>query len=131
MAEDSLRSEPMFTSPPTVYVEPEAPDPFLMDDEGDEASDGEEQTGSSATISQYTVSPAHNVDLSQPSSPGPQQPLASPRLNINKDVPPPPSDDSDEEEEVPDVYVPSLVMPTMFLPIPNVRHLFSTNLMAR
>jgi trafficking protein particle complex subunit 12 len=42
--------------------------------------------------------------------------------NLNKDVPPPPSQDSDQEEEdTPDLYLPSLVNPSMFLPIPNVR----------
>ena len=35
--EEILSSEPMFTSPPAVYIEPEAPDPFLIDEEGDEA----------------------------------------------------------------------------------------------
>ncbi|KJA28064.1 hypothetical protein HYPSUDRAFT_62454 [Hypholoma sublateritium FD-334 SS-4] len=115
----------MFTSPPTVYVEPEAPDPFLIDEEGDEDSEGEEPQDSSAAVSQYTVSPAHNVPLDLSHSPSPdrssrQQPPASPRPNIYKDVPPPPSEESElDDEEVPDLYVPSLVVPTMFLPIPN------------
>ena len=128
--EEILSSEPMFTSPPAVYIEPEAPDPFLIDEEGDEASEGEEPQDSSAAASQYTVSPAHNVplDLSQSPSPDPssrQPPPVSPRPNIYKDVPPPPSEESEpDEEEVPDLYVPALVVPTMFLPIPNVRRLF-------
>ncbi|KAF9563118.1 hypothetical protein CPC08DRAFT_706257 [Agrocybe pediades] len=34
--------------------------------------------------------------------------------------PPPPSDSGSEEaEEIPDIYVPALIAPTMFLPIPN------------
>lgn len=135
--EETLSSEPMFTSPPTVYVEPEAPDPFLIDEEGDEDSEGEEPQDSSAAVSQYTISPAHNVplDLSHSPSPDPtsrQQPPASPRPNIYKDVPPPPSEESElDDEEVPDLYVPSLVVPTMFLPIPNVRRLFSIHLLTR
>ncbi|KAF8202268.1 hypothetical protein BJ912DRAFT_1019185 [Pholiota molesta] len=86
---------PMFTSPPTVYVEAEAPDPFLIDDEGDALSVGDEKQDSSAA----------NVPLDLPESDKPQPP-ASPRPNVNKD--------SEEEEEVPDIYVPALVAPTMF-----------------
>ncbi|PPQ91887.1 hypothetical protein CVT25_000762 [Psilocybe cyanescens] len=122
-------SEPMFTSPPTVYIEPETPDPFLIDEEGDALSGDDEEAlrGSSAAVSQATVSPAHNVPLDLPPSPSPepdhaqrQRPPTSPLPNINKDVPPPPSSDSEEEdEEVPDIYVPTLIVPTMFLPIPN------------
>ncbi|KAF9048300.1 hypothetical protein BDZ89DRAFT_1057874, partial [Hymenopellis radicata] len=33
------------------------------------------------------------------------------------------------EEEVPDLYLPGLVLPTMFLPIPNVRRPLSFLLM--
>ncbi|KAK7061051.1 hypothetical protein VNI00_000786 [Paramarasmius palmivorus] len=41
--------------------------------------------------------------------------------NVNKDVPPPPAEETiaEEEEEVPELYLPGLVIPTMFLPIPN------------
>lgn len=126
--ERSSHSEPMFTSPPTVYVEAEVPDPFLIDDEGDALSVGDEKQDSSAAVSQYTVSPAQNVPLDLPESDKPQPP-ASPRPNVNKAVPPPPPSESEEEEEVPDIYVPALIVPTMFLPIPNVRHPFSSNLL--
>ncbi|KAF9477577.1 hypothetical protein BDN70DRAFT_880959, partial [Pholiota conissans] len=117
-AEQPSPSEPMFTSPPTVFIEEETPDPFLIDDEGDAASVGDEKQDSSAGVSQYTVSPAQNVPLDLPESDR-SQPPASPRPNVNKDVPPPPPSESEEEEEVPDIYVPALVAPTMFLPIPN------------
>ncbi|KAJ7879904.1 hypothetical protein B0H14DRAFT_2707812 [Mycena olivaceomarginata] len=46
----------------------------------------------------------------------PDPPLQSP--NRNKDVPPPPQSDSDEEDS-PELYLPGLCIPTMFLPIPN------------
>jgi hypothetical protein len=40
----------------------------------------------------------------------------------DKPVPaPPPVSDTESESEAPAVYLPQLVMPTMFLPIPNVR----------
>ncbi|KAJ7823022.1 hypothetical protein B0H13DRAFT_2681588 [Mycena leptocephala] len=111
----ALDSEPMFTSPPTVYVEPEVPDPFLIDDE----DDSDEDTGATPTESQHTIAPAHEVPLvpATPSSPNPfGSPLQSP--NRNKDVPPPPNSDSDEDE-APEIYLPGLCIPTMFLPIPN------------
>ena len=109
----------------TVYVEAEVPDPFLADEEGDAQED---ENGASSV----TVSPA-NIPLDLPSSP--QQPLSA-IPNLNKDVPPPPveeqngdDDDDDEEEgqqeEVPEIYLPALTLPTMFLPIPNVRLSFS------
>ncbi|KAJ7116057.1 hypothetical protein C8R44DRAFT_675622 [Mycena epipterygia] len=112
----ALASEPMFTSPPTVYIEPEVPDPFLIDD--DDESD--EESGPTPTESQHIIAPAHDVPLAPvaaPSSPNPfGSPLQSP--NRNKDVPPPPQSDSDEEE-APELYLPGLCIPTMFLPIPN------------
>ncbi|KAF5350206.1 hypothetical protein D9758_007846 [Tetrapyrgos nigripes] len=88
----------------SVYVEPEVPQPFLIDDEPD---------GSASPSSARPISPT-NMNLASPL-------LASPSLpspNLNKDVPPPPSE-SDGEEEAHDVYLPELVIPTMFLPIPN------------
>ncbi|KAF8159461.1 hypothetical protein B0H34DRAFT_655232 [Crassisporium funariophilum] len=114
----------MFSSPPTVYVEADTPDPFLIDEEGDALSDDEEDPSSGA-VSQQTVSPAHNVPLDLPPSPSPEssdirpQGLASPLPNLNKDVPPPPASESDEDEEAPELYLPTLIVPTMFLPIPN------------
>jgi len=118
--EESASSEPVFTSPPAVYVEPETPDPFLVDDESDEVSSNEEETAGS-------VSPAPR-DI--PLSPTPSHPPMSPLPNINKDVPPPPPSDSEsEEEEIPDIYVPTLIAATMFLPIPNVRRPFSSNIL--
>jgi len=117
-------SESMFTNPPTVFVEAETPDPFLIDEEGDALSEDED---SSAAVSQLTVSPAHDVPLDLPPAPSPEpdnaqrQALTSPLPNLNKDVPPPPSSESEQEDEIPDLYVPTLIMPTMFLPIPNVR----------
>jgi len=125
--EVSSNSESIFTNPPpTVYVEAETPDPFLVDEEGDALS---EDGDSSAAASQLTVSPAHDVplDLPPPSSPEPQRQVpTSPLPNLNKEVPPPPSSESDQEE-VPDIYVPTLIVPTMFLPIPNVRLPLFTN----
>ncbi|EAU90505.2 hypothetical protein CC1G_00889 [Coprinopsis cinerea okayama7 len=106
--------------PPAVYVEPEVPDPFLIDDEGDALSDeGREQTVSPAAASSVPLS------ISPSPSPAPlsSKPLPSPFLspNVNKDVPPPPvSDlDDDSDDEAPELSLPGLVVPTVFLPIPN------------
>ncbi|KIK50603.1 hypothetical protein GYMLUDRAFT_234560 [Collybiopsis luxurians FD-317 M1] len=82
---DDVQQEPILTNPPEVYVEPQVPDPFLID--SDASDDEPEPTAPSATA------------------------------NLNKDVPPPPSES--EEEDAPEIYLPGLVLPTMFLPIPN------------
>ncbi|KAJ6581568.1 hypothetical protein B0H19DRAFT_930624 [Mycena capillaripes] len=111
----ALDSEPMFTSPSTVYIEPEVPNPFLIDDE----DDSDEDTGVTPTESQHTIAAVDEVPLVPPTPTSPN-PLASPLQspNRNKDVPPPPQSDSDEEE-APELYLPALCVPTMFLPIPN------------
>ncbi|KAJ7281467.1 hypothetical protein C8J57DRAFT_1297707 [Mycena rebaudengoi] len=100
----ALGSEPMFTSPPTVYVEPEVPDPFLIDSDDEDSG---EENAPTPTESRQEISLA-------PVPPSPS--LQSP--NRNKAVPPPPTSDSDEEE-APELYLPGLCIPTMFLPIPN------------
>ncbi|TFK29705.1 hypothetical protein FA15DRAFT_609812 [Coprinopsis marcescibilis] len=116
------------------YTEPEVPDPFLIDDEGDALSDDDEEKESSASGSsegQAIASPAaaDSVPLSASVSPSPLPLFAKPlpsilppafnSPNINKDVPPRPIDDLDDDDDVPEVSVPGLAIPTMFLPIPN------------
>lgn len=121
--------------PPSDLVEAEAPDPFLIDDEEDGESLSEEEADeeqvSSDAISQKVVLPTESVPLDLPSSPeasiSQPQSLISPIPNLQKDTPLPPSES--EEEYVPDLYVSSLIVPTMFLPIPNVRRSFSSNLL--
>ena len=122
-------SDPAVTS----SVEPETPDPFLIDDDDDDDDDDEdseeeadEEKAPSDANSSNVVSPtqAVSLDLSpllEASIPQPQGSLP----NLQKDIPPSES----EEEYVPDLYVPALIVPTMFLPIPNVRRSFSSNLL--
>lgn len=87
------------SNPPDVYVEPETPDPFLIDSD---ASDEEIQSNTQ------------------------ELPVSTPTRLLtvhNKDVPPPPSES--EEEDAPELYLPGLVLPTMFLPIPNASYFLS------
>ena len=104
---------PPLPSPPAEQVEPEAPDPFLVDDSDDPLSD--EDLGASVILP-----PADGLSVVEPTTPTtPVTPLTP---NVNKDVPPPPPPESgDDSDEAPDLYLPGLVIPTMFLPIPNVR----------
>lgn len=114
--QDTSLSDSMVTSP----IEPETPDPFLIDDEEEDSSDAN---------SSQVVSPTQAVPLDLPSLP--EVSISQPRAplpNLQKDVPLPPSE-SEEEEYVPDLYIPTLIVPTMFLPIPNVRRSFSSNLL--
>ncbi|KAF5361976.1 hypothetical protein D9756_002342 [Leucocoprinus leucothites] len=126
----------------SVYVEREVPDPFLVDEEGDAMSDedkqeeyGQEREASVApSLASSDVPAAQEIALSvskatmatpDVTSPTASEPPVSSPLNVNKDVPPPPPEEIAEqgegqvEEEVPDLFLPGLVIPTMFLPIPN------------
>lgn len=117
--DQSAGDSPVVSSPPPIHVEPEVPDPFLMDSE-DEGESVDEDLGAS-----HSVTPADEISLARSSRPGsPRSPL-TPNVNVNKDVPPPPAPESDEEDDddAPDLYLPGLVIPSMFLPIPNVRRL--------
>lgn len=96
-------------SPPLQVIQPEVPDPFIIEDSEGALSEGE---GTSPVDEEIAL--AQSAVLS-PSEAAPS--LLSP--NLNKDVPPPP--ESDAESEAPELYLPALTMPTMFLPIPNVR----------
>ena len=121
--QDASASDSMVTS----SIEPEIPDPFLIDDEGDSLSEEEadEEKALSDANSQQVVSPMQGLPLALPSSPEVSTPPALP--SMQKDIPTLPSES--EEEYVPDLYVPALIVPTMFLPIPNVRRSFSLNLL--
>ncbi|KAJ3904997.1 hypothetical protein F5879DRAFT_879679 [Lentinula edodes] len=95
---DNDHSESILSTTPNVYIEPEVPDPFLIDsdasDEEPEAHAKRKQELSVATATQ---------SFSQ--------------QNLIKNGPPSPSES--EEEDAPEIYLPGLVLPTMFLPIPN------------
>jgi len=115
-----ISSDSMHISPPAVYTEQEVPDPFLLEDEDDPISENDED--GAVSESQQTITPAHEISLT--SEPTSAYPIVPP-TNLNKDVPPPPR--PSDEDETPDLYFPGLILPTMFLPIPNVRHPFSSN----
>lgn len=139
MSLDQHRQSPDLVSINTVYVEPEVPDPFLIDEEGDERSDQENQPeddsdAENASIGSSIPPAAQEIALLSPLGPtaavvpitasNTPPPVISP-LNVDKDVPLPPVEDyMAEEEEVPDLFLPGLINSTMFLPIPNVRPLF-------
>ncbi|PCH44319.1 hypothetical protein WOLCODRAFT_138935 [Wolfiporia cocos MD-104 SS10] len=116
--------------------EPEVPDPFLVDEPEDSPSEepeaaeevAEEPTGLQVDI-RPSLAAADEVSLVQPSDASEEPPPALP-ADVNKDVPPPPPQlvSDEEEEEAPELYLPGLTLPTMFLPIPNVRSLLFCSL---
>lgn len=103
---EDIAEVPAVFSPPSQVTEPEVPDPFIIDDP--EAAVSEEGSAAASQVEEIALAP----ESISPTSTVPP--------NLNKDVPPPP-DTNQSEEEVHDLYLPGLTMPTMFLPIPNVR----------
>ena len=113
-----------------IITEPEVPDPFLIDEEGDVLSE-EERNGTNAleetvSESQGLGTPAHEISLLPQEASAAELPPSSPSPAVNKDVPPLPTTES-EKEEAPELFVPALIAPSMFLPIPNVRRSFAYN----
>lgn len=103
---------PEVTSPPPTVMEPAVPDPFILDDPEDPMSEGD---------SEGSKSVPEEISLTSAVAPTPTA------ERVNAELPPLPSratpspDSEEEEEETPDMYLPALTAPTMFLPIPNVR----------
>jgi hypothetical protein len=107
----------------------ETPNPFLVDDPEDPLSDPGSPPPAAvlplhpgflvpeASLSEsVTLSPAPSSEPSLPAEPAPQAP------SVDKPIPAlPVVSDTESEQEAPAVHLPQLVMPTMFLPIPNVR----------
>jgi hypothetical protein len=133
----SQADEQMPLSPPAL-AQPEIPDPFLHDSD-DSGSEGDAASAELPVVSesqQTIIAPpaSAEISLSSPAAVDVSTPLPpTPGPNVDKPVPPPPvqqetSSSESEEEENPDVYLPGLILPSMFLPIPNVRRSFSNNL---
>ncbi|KAG1740064.1 hypothetical protein EDB19DRAFT_1895431 [Suillus lakei] len=106
---------------PSQVLEPEVPDPFIVEgsegalSEGEGASsevEGASSEGEAAPPADEEIVLAQSTVLLSSEAP---PVMLSP--NVNKDVPPPPV--SEAESEAPELYLPGLTMPTMFLPIPN------------
>jgi hypothetical protein len=108
-------------SPPEYGEQEQGPDPFLVDDPENPLSDPEPEP-----TAQTPIPPSPPADepvaLFFPAIPELSLPLPAPPPVEDKPVPaPPPVSDTESESEAPAVYLPQLVLPTMFLPIPNVR----------
>ncbi|KAG6865157.1 hypothetical protein C0991_004767 [Blastosporella zonata] len=129
---DDTPLAPTFSSSVGVYVEPNVPDPFLIDDEESSDEEDEEAKGAEeeadvddtehSAQSTATLTPSEDPLILPPSPlPSDSEPPTTPNISlpssdVNKAMPPPPADD---EDEAPDLYLPGLLLPTMFLPIPN------------
>jgi hypothetical protein len=120
--------EPYVAPPPPEYGEQgqeEGPDPFLVEDPKEPLSDPETTVEEPASP---PASPPASLPLAPelpPAAPALAQPLENVPMQTpitEKPVPASPhGSDTGSEPDVPAVYLPQLVMPTMFLPIPNVR----------
>jgi hypothetical protein len=119
---------------PPEYGEKEeqGPDPFLVDDPENPLSDPETETEPTAQTptpppaapSPLDATPVEPVALSPAASElslSPENVPASPPVEVEPVPAPQPVSGSESEPDAPTVFLPQLVLPTMFLPIPNVR----------
>lgn len=103
-------------------VQEPGPDPFLVEDPKELLSDPE--STAQEPVSPPEVTPSEPVVLSPATPAQTQLPVNVPAQPPIEEKPAPASPHGSEtgsETDVPAVYLPQLVMPTMFLPIPNVR----------
>lgn len=115
------REDPL-VSPPAPVGEPEVPNPFIEDPDAHSSSEDASVTSEEPRTGLVVEAAASEIELA-PTEPTPATP------NVNKAMPPTPAlpSDDEDEEDVPELYLPGLTLPTMFLPIPNVRYpLFSS-----
>ena len=130
VADDEVKKEMEGAFPSDLIItEPEVPDPFLVDEEGDALSE-EERNATNAleeTVSESRT-PAHEISLlpQEASAAAAELSPLSSSPAVNKDIPPLPTTES-EKEEAPELFVPALIASSMFLPIPNVRRSFIYN----
>ncbi|CAL1715088.1 unnamed protein product [Somion occarium] len=124
-------------NPGLSLTETDVPDPFLVDDPDEPISDSEDEDEEPVPPSEYDVTPADEIALAQstifspptaafllnkptpptpnPSSPKPFTSPSAPLARKDED-----SSSSSEEDDSPlDLYLPKLVLPTMFHPLPN------------
>ncbi|KAI0741612.1 hypothetical protein C8Q80DRAFT_1110193 [Daedaleopsis nitida] len=110
-----VQRETPLVSPPAPVGEPEVPNPFIED--LDAESSENVSVASESMVQSMLVPAAEEIPLAPP-----QAAIPTPRSpNFNKSVPPTPTLPSEDEDEddVPELYLPGLTLPTMFLPIPN------------
>ncbi|KAF8653535.1 hypothetical protein AX16_003900 [Volvariella volvacea WC 439] len=123
---DSPDTSQIFVEP-SVYVEPEVADPFLIDEDDEEAN----SVAASAAPKSASPTGTSQEDLPPESSSlgslSPQVPTPPPLGSADMEGPEVESrealeqqfDNLEEEIPMPDIDLPGLVIPTMFFPIPN------------
>ena len=95
-------------------VNPREINAFFHDDESSSSD------GSTVSSSSVRVHPPAATDIVLTTPPPDRTVQAPPALPPSSASAPGPDSDEDDEE-MPDLYIPALIAPTMFLPIPNVR----------
>ncbi|OBZ74047.1 Trafficking protein particle complex subunit 12 [Grifola frondosa] len=117
-----VEGEEQLAGPPSAAIEPEVPDAFLADEPEEvikEEATALEEPHTGLSVEDTTESLAAD-EITLAGQPSPSSLKADLPADVNKAVPPPPTVESDEdEEETPELYLPGLTIPTMFLPIPN------------
>lgn len=133
------KGEGLDSAPPRV-CDLEPPDPFLTA-EPYSTPDTDNMTNSVSESSQaLPITQSPEIIINSPTSDSrslPFQPLLSPDVHhdVIQQLPPLPEDDDKEDEEAQQedthkIILPGLILPTMFLPIPNVRPPLSSSLLS-
>lgn len=95
-------------------VNPHGVHAFFHDDENSSSDD------STVSSSSVHLQPPATSDIAL-TTPPPDRTVQTPPAIPPQSASAPGPDSDDDEEEMPDLYIPALIAPTMFLPIPNVR----------
>ncbi|KAI1793510.1 hypothetical protein LXA43DRAFT_1123281 [Ganoderma leucocontextum] len=109
-----ISREGSLVSPPAPVGEPEVPNPFIEDSDAHSSDEDVSITSEEPRTGLVVAAAASEIELAPPEA-------TPPTPNVNKAMPPTPAvpSDDEDEEEVPELYLPALTLPTMFLPIPN------------
>jgi hypothetical protein len=109
-------------SPPPIMDPVDPIHPPENPQEVDALFHDDERTSSDSTVSSSSVhlQPPATIDIAL-TTPSPDRTVQPSPVLPPPPAPAPGPDSDEDEEEMPDLYIPALIAPTMFLPIPNVR----------
>jgi len=101
--------------PPSISIAASDPKVFQLEDSDDEISSPEPQKSGLDTLQESSMQASQEIPLNTPSV---AESTQTAELN-RRSKPQPPIPPNDDTESAPDLFLPGLVSPNLFLPIPN------------